>query len=466
MQSIQFFGKKIPLPLLFFYFAAMLVTWLVRDHFFFWDTVQLASRHAHHFYENGFGSLLLPDEMDSGHPPLFGFGLAFLWKIFYKNLLISHLYILFFLLILICQAYKLGDFLFGYWGGAWFCTFLCASPVVAGQAVLVSPDVVLCLFFAMSLRGIFENNHTILGIGALGLSMTSLRGMMTLVVLFAQFLFVNRVFIKQNFKNIPFLFKKFVVPFLPSAIFGLGFLIWHWTAKGWIGYFGGSSWADSFAKSDGKGLLKNAFVVGWRLIDFGHLFLWIAIFYAIFRKKFDKKIFDFVSLLVFSLLFLTPSALLYVGLNGHRYFLPIYISLILLALSILKSQKTKWILIFGLLTGNFWVYPQPIATGWDATLAHLPFYELRKEMMNYIDKNNLNMSDIGTVFPQLDAQENLSLNGDIRTFAAKDFKKNKYIFYSNIMNDFTAEELQTLQKDWKKRFILGGGQVEVILYEK
>ncbi len=466
MQSIQFLGKKIPVPLLFFYFAAMLVTWLVRDHFFFWDTIQLASRHAHHFYENGFSSLKLPDDMDSGHPPLFGFGLAFLWKMFDKNLLISHLYILLFLILLIRQAYKLGVFLFGYWGGAWFCAFLLASPVVAGQAVLVSPDVVLCLFFIMSLRGIFENNISILSIGALGLSMTSLRGMMTLVALFAQFLFVNRTLIKQNFKNILFLFKKFVVPFLPAAFFGVGFLIWHWTAKGWIGYFSGSSWAESFVKSKGQALLKNFFIIGWRLIDFGHFFLWLVVFHAIFKKKIDKKIFDFVSLLVFSVLFLTPSALLYVGLNGHRYFLPIYISLILIVLSVLKNKKVKLLLILGLLTGNFWVYPQPIATGWDATLAHLPFYHLRKEMMNYIDKNNLDIREIGTAFPQLDFQENLLLNGDMRSFAAKDLKKNKYVFYSNIMNDFTTEELKTLKKDWKKRFILGGGQVEVILYEK
>ena len=32
---------------------------------FFWDTLQLASRHAHFFYENGFSSLFLPNDMDS-----------------------------------------------------------------------------------------------------------------------------------------------------------------------------------------------------------------------------------------------------------------------------------------------------------------------------------------------------------------------------------------------------------------
>ena len=94
-----------------------------------------------------------------------------------------------------------------------------------------------------------------------------------------------------------------------------------------------------------------------------------------------------------------------------------------------------------------------MATGWDSTLAHLPYYSLRKEMLDLIAENHLDIATIGTAFPNYNALETVDLNNDNRYFAKKDFSQNKYIFYSNIMNDFSAEELQTLQNTWKKRFI-------------
>ena len=107
-----------------------------------------------------------------------------------------------------------------------------------------------------------------------------------------------------------------------------------------------------------------------------------------------------------------------------------------------------------------------MATGWDSTLAHLPYYTLRKEMNSLIDENHLDITTIGTAFPNCNALETVDLSNDNRHFAKKDFTQNKYIFYSNVMNDFSAEELKILQNTWKKRFILQKGQVDVILYEK
>ena len=452
--------------MLAFWFLAALMTWLVCEHFFFWDTVQLASKHAHYFYENGFSSLFLPDEIDSGHPPIFGYLLAVLWILFGKTLFISHFYALFFLLILIFQSYHLGDFLFKKNGDIWFCIFLFSSPVLASQAVLVSPDVALCAFFIMGLNGIFQKKNTLLAIASLALSMTSMRGMMVMIVLFITFLQQNQDFLKENYKNTIFLSKKIIIPFLPAALFGLTFLTWHFVTKGWIGYFSGSTWADSFQSVGVKGFLKNIAIVAWRLADFGHIFIWLTALFYFFEKKSTLKTARFLPLLLFSILLLIPSALLYTGLSGHRYFLPIYIVSFLIVLDLVENNYVKIALIFALLSGNFWVYRQPTATGWDSTLAHLPYYTLRKEMLGLIDENHLDITTIGTVFPNCNVLETVDLNNDNRHFAKKDFAQNKYIFYSNIMNDFSAEELQTLQNTWKKRFILQKGQVEVILYEK
>lgn len=67
--------------------------------FIFWDTTHLASAQADWFYTHGTNSLLLPDHIDSGHPPLTGWLLAWVWKIMGKGLIQSHLMMLPFLLV-------------------------------------------------------------------------------------------------------------------------------------------------------------------------------------------------------------------------------------------------------------------------------------------------------------------------------------------------------------------------------
>jgi hypothetical protein len=72
---------------------------LSLQHAFFWDTTHLASAQADWFYTHGTNSLLLPDHIDSGHTPLTGWLLAWVWKIMGKGLIQSHLMMLPFLLV-------------------------------------------------------------------------------------------------------------------------------------------------------------------------------------------------------------------------------------------------------------------------------------------------------------------------------------------------------------------------------
>ena len=83
------------------------LTFLVVDHFFFWDTIQLASIPAHFYYENNFSKLFLPMQNDTGHVPIFGAYLALIWTIFSKSLFISHIAMLPFIYGVIWQAYTL-----------------------------------------------------------------------------------------------------------------------------------------------------------------------------------------------------------------------------------------------------------------------------------------------------------------------------------------------------------------------
>ncbi|MBL0080448.1 MAG: hypothetical protein IPP53_15465 [Bacteroidetes bacterium] len=79
---------RLVLPLSFAWF----IIWIIAtaNNPFFWDTV-LTSKIAQYFYENGFGNLIVPIDLDAGHPPFFQIYLSILWKLFGKSLLVSHL---------------------------------------------------------------------------------------------------------------------------------------------------------------------------------------------------------------------------------------------------------------------------------------------------------------------------------------------------------------------------------------
>ena len=498
-----------------FFALAIALTWLVKDNFFFWDTIQLASQHAHFFYENNtFSTFLLPDEMDSGHPPTFGFYLAFMWEIFGKTLTVSHLSMLPFLIGIIWQGWRLAEKVVGDGWALLFLLLLIVCPVVVGQAVLVSPDVVLLFFFLMALNGIFKEinsnklielnliksnhssfiiHHSSLITSILGLSMISMRGMMVIVALFIFYCLIKLPYLKKlinseltdnelinypknlnpnypkpypsypNSKKYPLSIKavfSLISPFLLGISFGIGFLAYHFMEKGWIGFHPNSPWMPAFEKVNTMGFIKNVIVLIWRLIDFGHLFLWLISIYGLIKLK---KVFPttrlLIALLIILLLVLSPTLLIYKGLLAHRYLMPIYVVLILLTVKIisdLKNYKQQLIIsiiaFIGLATGNFWVYPQPISTGWDATLAHLPYYALRRGMLQFIDNQHINYSEIGTAFPnQRDFETTDLVKKDPSVqnhFSTYNFEKHHFIFYSNIMNELSDADLIELKTNW------------------
>jgi hypothetical protein len=135
----------------------------------------------------------------------------------------------------------------------------------------------------------------------------------------------------------------------------------------------------------------------------------------------------------------------------------------------IKGRKLILIIIgLTLLSGNFWVYPDRISKGWDAMLAYLPYQQLRKEMIVFIDRQNIGYRDVGTDFPNNIPFKYIDLNGDTRSFGSIESGMDsfRYIFYSNVFNGFSDAELKALLTDWKVIKTTHKGQVKVILYEK
>ncbi len=106
------------------------------------------------------------------------------------------------------------------------------------------------------------------------------------------------------------------------------------------------------------------------------------------------------------------------------------------------------IIMTGIISGNFWVYPDNIAKGWDASLAYLPYHHLRKQMIRYIEDQNIPFEQIGTESPNTIIFRYIEANDDKRSFGRADLIQDHYVFYSNIFNMFTDKEIDTLKDEW------------------
>jgi hypothetical protein len=172
----------------------------------------------------------------------------------------------------------------------------------------------------------------------------------------------------------------------------------------------------------------------------------------------DQKIKMLLFLWLFYELAFAPSFLMYAMLNSHRYLLPAFLLFALLTGYILlekyKSVQGKKILyilsILILISGSFWKYPDKIATGWDSTLAYLPYIDIKREMIQSLDDQRIDLSTVGTLTPNLSPINLTELNNDGRKFSPLNLKTQKYVFYTNVCNGFSDDEIDELNTHWIK----------------
>jgi hypothetical protein len=117
------------------------------------------------------------------------------------------------------------------------------------------------------------------------------------------------------------------------------------------------------------------------------------------------------------------------------------------------------------LSGSFWVYPDKIAQGWDATPAHWPYYSVRNEMLNYLKANKIPLSSVGSFFPNTASFRLTDLSDDNLSFKDADLGKEEYILFSNVFNqnDEIIDKLFS-EKNWTKEKIIKERGVYMILF--
>ena len=455
------------LPFFVFFIVLFIFT---SDLPFFWDKDILFSKIAfwlpdHHF------SLVLPNQLDPGYPPAMGYLLALAWKVTGISLFSSHLLMLPFTLGIVWQTRNLLDYFFGGRFIVPAMVLLFADTTILSQTVMFSTDLVMLFFMLLALNSIIHRRTFLLALAIAGLLFSHARG-----IAVAATLGVFDIYLNTNHKN-PRSLLHIALPYLPALVLFGAWMLLHYQHTGWVLYHAASPWAGCFERVNGVGFFRNAVILIWRLADYGRLFVWIIPLLAFtrFNRKTlmaDPVIQALLFLLAITMLLSAPAMLLYKIMNSHRYLIPFYYLLSIFASYLLfinpgfpGVRKVLAVMVFaGLMSGSFWVYPEKIANGWDATLAHLPYHHLRKKMNSYIMEKNIPFEHVGSEVPNNTAIKYIEANADERFFPPADLQHQQYIYYSNIFNMFTDEEIDALKNNWVLEKEFRCLQVNVRLY--
>ncbi|MEI7594307.1 MAG: hypothetical protein WCK02_01065 [Bacteroidota bacterium] len=428
----------------FVYFLACF--WLEKIPFF-WDYTTL-SETAQKINLQGFGLQNL-SLVDSRQMLLYGYYLSACWTVFGKTLFVSHLVVLPFILGLTYEFIKLSEFfnlnkLYIFIG----LLLLVADPTISTQIILMGFDITLVYLFLAALNSIFQNNVKMLIFYMSILALFSMRGIMLLPVL----VLFNLYFNKYNLKLLTF----FSIPLFLS-------LIHLYIAKSGIA-------EDSSRQIVSlEQFFRNCIYIFWKICDFGRIFLLISI--VILYKSIPKSLKVLLLLLfVFFIFTMAPFS----NPIGHRYFMILTVIMIIaLLISIEKLYFNRQVAILGiivcfLISGNFWLYHVKYGNGWDGSLKVLSYFETKDKLDLWLKEKKIEKKNIISGFPLLanNMKTNLSENTDEFADRRTDTIENyKYVVYSNVCNEFTQQELNSIKQNWKLIKSFQNGQVEISVYQ-
>lgn len=456
-----------------------LLTAICVNNCYLWDNIQQISKEAHWFYLTDFHQLLMPAQNSGSeivatgyHPPLMGIMTAALWKLFGYKIWVSHAFVFLWALVLIFNVWKIIKRLFPENFAGWVLLITLLESSLLTQFSIASPDFILFTAFILSLRAVLENKKYLLSIGVFFLCCINMRGIFVgSILLIVHFYYV---YIRTGEKPYNRSAIRIVLPYLPTILLLTGYFTYYLIARGW--FFADSANNSHYALPGGVGrVVKHLAEFGIRSIENGRIIIWIIGFYIAYRTLKTKTELapEYKTILMFFIL-LTGLYILFAFITqmpfSARYFMPQFFLLTLLSLwgviNFVSYKKIKNVMLIVLLfelTGNLWIYPDKIAKSWDCTLAHLPYYELRKECFNYIDDQNLDYTHISAGFCLYGNRRFIELKNEDKIVGTEE--NCHYFIYSNISNveDSFAEDLRN-RTHWIpiKRF--DRGMVNITIY--
>ncbi len=425
---------------------SLLLVVFSQDFFFFWDNIIQLAVPANYYYDTHFSTLYLPDAITTGHQPFTGMYLALGWKIFGRSIEISHWLIWPFIFGVFWQLFRLVSLFLRSQRDRWICfAAVILESVILTQLTLLTFEIFHIFFFLATLNALLRKEKLWTTLFFSGLMMVSLRATMSGIGIVA-FVFLRQIFIDRKFRLSQY--WVFVPGFLLFALFLFSF----YEARGWIIHNTVSkSWEKSAQYADAFGMLKNSFFFFWRIFDLGKIIYLLLLVYIIIKsiktKTLDRN-FLLISLIAFGqFLIFFVTTIPYQNSIGHRYVLPVTLPMTMgIVYWFLVHEKENryfvWSIFGYLFVGYIWVYPLRVAKSWDSMPLHWTYYDVWRDMKNYVDAQRIAPANIKTFFPNTATFRNTALLNDDREYGIGDAGE-QYVLFSNVYNesDETIDEL-------------------------
>lgn len=440
---------------LILFIISLLIVFNGIDFPFYWDNVVQISVPANWYYETNFNHFYVPDAIATGHQTFVGMLFAGVWKIFGRTLLVSHITMLPFVFGFLYQLHRLllNLKIDQQITRIFILLFVIVDATVLSQLSGLTFEVFHLFFLLLCVNAIIEKRKIMLLFSFILLAQTSLRGTISAGgIMGFQFLY-------DYFNKTKFSYKNYLV-YLPGLISLVLFLVLFKVHKGWvIANTVSNNWKESGEIASVKEIARNIGVFAWRLIDFGRVVIFGLFGYFTIKMALKREFKDTTIRTLF--LFAITQFILFFGVIiilrnpfGHRYLIPIMIPVIILTIywiSTYFKHAIIWLTIAfaTLISGHFWLYPEKVSQGWDATTMHWNFFDVSEKMESYLNRTDIARSDISTFFPHYKLMKNYYLYPkESVSYQKATENETDYILYSNSFN-VNDSIIDALHTDWE-----------------
>ncbi len=423
--------------------AALALSWTP----FFWDSVSIFSRPATILYENGFSDFHFPESTVSDNLPL-SLLLALWWTVFGRTLFSTHVLFILFGLAFVWQLFGLCREVMGKSRGRdfVFLLLLCDTTLLT-QLLVPMFDTVMVLCALVCLRGILSGNKAKVVAGAFFLAMLRSRGVMVCAAL-GLFALLHAVCRKgMNWRLAASLIGREMLLFLPAlAVSVFLFAVQMRNQEVVFGMGKDSLWRIA----DMGRIMGNLVSFPLFLLDLGKVFLWVVLLFVVLKYGWAKVwaslpcplVGAYAVLLVVFFLMTVPFKNPY----GGRYFMLLYILMSLLLGKLmfdLMPLRRARLLCVGLMlllgTAHLGWYSTLRVTQWDCFLAHLPYYSLRRQALDYLQDRQVAPHQVCSFFPADKTSDLIDLDKAMDgVWADESFAPEAsgadYVLYSNLSN--------------------------------
>jgi hypothetical protein len=277
---------------------------------------------------------------------------------------------------------------------------------------------------------------------------------------------------------------KLLFPYFPVFLLLTSYFVYYFSNNDWFFADKNGNYSSHYQlPANAAVIVKQVASLALRLLENGRFVIWLSaagLIFVIVKNKI--KLSGEEKMLGLFFVLITGLYLLFAFITSmpfsSRYFMIHFFVLSLLVFRLAanhlsafqwndKKLKNAFIaVLFFIITGHCWIYPEKIAQCWESTLLHTPYYELRKECFDYIDDNQLDYNDLSAGFCLYGNRGYIEMQEEGKIVKAPDLNA-RYFIYSNISN-LEDEKLDELKKAdrWRPIKQFKKGCVFITIYEK